>query len=159
MKKTLLLLGVLTFWAALNAGQVSPKSSEVYLDKSGCLRIANELKFCGDTYLKRVNYKQDGKSWKCDSSSQDKASGLSVNTGKIIIADQEIQLPSAMLVQDGEYIMRVPVDAVSVADGIKVKFENEESIDGKSLSTFALGDNRIFALNSVFFSAGSGVAL
>ena len=70
-----------------------------------------------------------------------------VKAGKIIIADQEIQLPSAMLVQDGEYIMRVPVDAVSVADGIKVKFENEESIDGKSLSTFALGDNRIFALN------------
>ncbi len=70
-----------------------------------------------------------------------------VKDGKIIVAKQEIVLPPAMLVEDGEYIMRVPVDAISVADSIKVKFEKEEDIDGKSLVAFELGDNKIFALN------------
>ncbi len=71
-----------------------------------------------------------------------------VQDGNIILAKQKIQLPPAMMVADGEYIMRVPVGAVSVGDGIKVKFEKEEDIEGKSLSTFAIGDNKIFALNA-----------
>ena len=71
-----------------------------------------------------------------------------VKDGNIILAKQKIQLPPAMMVADGEYIMRVPVGAVSVGDGIKVKFEKAEDIEGKSLSTFAIGDNKIFALNA-----------
>ena len=70
-----------------------------------------------------------------------------VKDGKIILAKQEILLPPAMLVGDGDYIMRVPVDAITVDGGIKVKFEKVEDIDGKALSTFALGDNKLFALN------------
>ena len=71
-----------------------------------------------------------------------------VKDGNIILAKQKIQLPPAMMVADGDYIMRVPVGAVSVGDGTKVKFEKEEDIEGKSLSTFAIGDNKIFALNA-----------
>ena len=71
-----------------------------------------------------------------------------IKDGKLLLSNQEIQLPPAMAIQNGEYIMRVPVDAVTVADGIKVKFEKVEDIDGKALSVFALGDNKIFALNA-----------
>ncbi|MBO5655125.1 MAG: ABC transporter ATP-binding protein, partial [Clostridia bacterium] len=71
-----------------------------------------------------------------------------VKDGKLLLSKQEIQLPPAMVVGDGDYIVRVPVDAVTVADGIKVKFEKVEDIDGKALSIFALGDNKIFALNA-----------
>ena len=69
-------------------GAAPQKKAAVYLDKSGSLRIADELRFGGDTYIKRVNYKQGGKSWKCDTSSFDKASDISVNSGKIIIANE-----------------------------------------------------------------------
>ncbi|MBO7325931.1 MAG: hypothetical protein J6U74_00265, partial [Clostridia bacterium] len=71
-----------------------------------------------------------------------------IKDGKLLLSNQEIQLPPAMVVGDGDYIVRVPVDAVTVADGIKVKFEKVEDIDGKALSVFALGDNKIFALNA-----------
>ena len=70
-----------------------------------------------------------------------------IRDGKILLSKQEILLPPAMLVADGDYIMRVPVDAVSVANGINVKFEKEEDVDGKSLAVFELGDKKIFALN------------
>ena len=70
-----------------------------------------------------------------------------VREGKILLSNQEIILPPAMAVLDGDYIMRVPVDAVGVGAGIKVNFEKNEDVDGKSLSIFALGDKKLFALN------------
>ena len=88
MKKFLLLLLSAVTVFALNAKTSTDKSKGIFLDKAGSLNIAGELKFRGDIYLKRVNHMQGGKSWKCDTSSHDKASGLSVNTGKILIADQ-----------------------------------------------------------------------
>ena len=70
-----------------------------------------------------------------------------VKDGKITLSKQEIVLPPAMVVPDGDYIMRVPVDAVSVGEEINVKFEKEEDVDGKALAVFGLGDKKIFALN------------
>ena len=88
MKKFCLLLAVCAVVFSLGAKTAGKKNIATELDKSGCLRVAGELRFGGDIYLKRVNHKQGGKSWKCDSSSHDKAAGISVNSGKVIISDQ-----------------------------------------------------------------------
>ena len=97
MKKILFLLTLcIVIHPVLSAPKAKPA---VHLDKSGCLCIANELRFAGDTYLKKRNYTQHGKSWKSDKSGSD------MNSGKIIITDAPEMEYSAKLTRnaDGSY--------------------------------------------------------
>ena len=139
MKKSLLSAALFCGFLALFAAPQKSADS-VSLDKSGCIR-AGGLRFSGDTYYKRVNHTQHGKSWKVDSASEDKVSGISVNKGKIIISEMpEISYAASLAKSiDGSFIYTLHVSGTSRNFTVRTSLAEAEfagrelNIDGRKV--------------------------
>ena len=140
MKKLLLLLVLCCGVMTLSAAKKKPVEVPVSLDKNGCLK-AGGLRFSGDTYYKKVNYVQYGKSWKSDGATNDKISGISTNNGKIFVPEQpEIKYSVALAKATTEsYIYTFNVSGIARNFTVRTSFTpdvfagRELDIDGKKV--------------------------
>ena len=140
MKKLLLLLVLCCGVMTLSAAKKKPVEAPVSLDKNGCLK-AGGLRFSGDTYYKKVNYVQYGKSWKSDGATNDKISGISTNSGKIFVPEQpEIKYSVALAKATTEsYIYTFNVSGIARNFTVRTSFTpdvfagRELDIDGKKV--------------------------
>ncbi len=69
----------------------------------------------------------------------------SVCGGKFKLLGAETELPAAFAKGDGEYVLTVPVGAISFGGDIPAKLTSAEQIDGRTLYVLEAGGKRVFA--------------
>jgi len=79
--------------------------------------------------------------------------------GKLEILSTQIALPSAIILEDGVYEVRIPTSALSFGGSVKAKFVSEEDVNGKRLVQMNADGKPLFMLAGETSDFTKGVAI